>query len=494
MFHAYLLMLAVAAAPRGVVVIYADDIGYGDLSCQGAKAVATPHCDRLAKEGLRLTAGYSCAATCTPSRYALMTGEYAFRKKGTNILPGDAALIIEPGRPTLPSVLKSAGYTTGVVGKWHLGLGTAANPIDWNKAIAPGPREIGFDHSFIMPATGDRVPCVYVENGLVKNLDPADPISIDYKKPFPGLPTGVSDRANLRMDWSHGHNMAVVGGIGRIGYMKGGKKALWTDETMADTFAESAVGFIERNKDKPFFLFLATHDIHVPRVPHPRFAGKSGMGPRGDCILEFDDTVGKVLGALDRLGLARDTMVMLTSDNGPVLDDGYKDDAVEKLGSHKPAGPWRGGKSSMFEGGTRVPHLVRWPAAIGPGAVSDAPFSQVDMLASLAALCGAKVPSGATPDGKDHSKVLLGTDKVGREVVVQQAAGLAIRQGAWKYIEPRNGPAKFANTNTESGNAPKGQLFHLGEDPGETDNRIAREPERAKAMAKLLEEVRAGSR
>ena len=186
------------AAPRGVVVIYADDIGYGDLSCYGAKAVSTPACDRLAREGLRLTAGYSCAATCTPSRYGLMTGEYAFRKKGTGILPGDAALIIEPGRPTLPSLLKAAGYTTGVVGKWHLGLGTAGTPIDWNKPIAPGPREIGFDSAFIMPATGDRVPCVYVENGLVRGLDPADPISISYQKPFPGLPTGQSARANLR--------------------------------------------------------------------------------------------------------------------------------------------------------------------------------------------------------------------------------------------------------------------------------------------------------
>ena len=482
------------AAPRGVVVIYADDIGYGDLSCYGAKAVSTPACDRLAREGLRLTAGYSCAATCTPSRYGLMTGEYAFRKKGTGILPGDAALIIEPGRPTLPSLLKAAGYTTGVVGKWHLGLGTAGTPIDWNKPIAPGPREIGFDSAFIMPATGDRVPCVYVENGLVRGLDPADPISISYQKPFPGLPTGQSDRANLRMDWSHGHNMAVVGGIGRIGYMKGGAKALWDDETMADTFAAKAVEFIEKSRDKPFFLFLATHDIHVPRVPNPRFVGKTTMGPRGDCIAEFDDTVGKVLATLDRLGLARDTLVLLTSDNGPVLDDGYKDQSVEKIGAHKPAGPWRGGKSSMFEGGTRVPLIVRWPAGVAAGKTSDAVFSQIDMLASLSAICKTSRPAGAGPDSVDHSAALIGDDKIGRSILVQQAGGLAIRKGVWKYLEPRPGPAVATSTNTETGNHPKGQLFNLKEDPGELDNRIGRNPDEARQLAKLLETIQADKR
>ena len=228
----------------------------------------------------------------------MLTGEYAFRQKGTGILPGDAKLIIEPGRPTLASMLKSAGYKTGVVGKWHLGLG--AGVIDWNGEIKPGPNEIGFDESFIMAATGDRVPCVYVRNHRIENLDPADPIQVSYQNPFPGEADGVRDRASLKMDWSHGHNQAVVNGVGRIGYMSGGRKARWTDETMAETFAKEAVAFIGRSKDQPFFLYFATHDVHVPRIVNPRFAGKTTMGPRGDAIAEFDWQVGQVLDAIER--------------------------------------------------------------------------------------------------------------------------------------------------------------------------------------------------
>ena len=259
----------------------------------------------------------------------------------------------------MATVLKNAGYRTGVIGKWHLGLG--GDKLDWNAEIKPGPIELGFDESFIMAATGDRVPCVYIRGHRVVGLDPADPIEVRYDMPFAGIPTGKADPALLRLHPSHGHDMAIVSGISRIGYMKGGKSALWNDETMAETFTREAVAFINRNKSRRFFLYFATHDIHVPRVPHPRFAGKSGMGPRGDAIVEFDWSVGEVLRALDENGLAESTLVVLTSDNGPVVDDGYRDDAVEKLGSHKPAGPFRGGKYSKFEGGTRVPFMVRWP-------------------------------------------------------------------------------------------------------------------------------------
>ena len=264
---------AEAAEKPNIILIYADDLGYGDVGCYGATAVKTPHVDRLATEGLRLTGGYSAAATCTPSRYALMTGEYAFRKKGTGILPGDAAMILPTGRATLPSILRKAGYATGIVGKWHLGLGAGGALIDWNGEIKPGPREAGFAESFIMAATGDRTPCVYIDGGKIAGLSPSDPIAVSYGKPFPGEPTGVSERDRLKMDWSHGHNNAVVNGIGRIGFSRGGKSALWKDEDMADTFTRKGVGFIERHREHPFFLYFATHDIHVPRVPHARFVG-----------------------------------------------------------------------------------------------------------------------------------------------------------------------------------------------------------------------------
>jgi arylsulfatase A-like enzyme len=478
-------------APPNIVLIYADDLGYGDVSAYGATSIRTPNIDRVAAEGLRFTDVHAPAATCTPSRYALLTGEYAWRRKGTGILPGDAALIIDPGRPTLPSMLRAAGYVTGVVGKWHLGLG--AGHLDWNGDISPGPLDIGFDYSFLIPATGDRVPCVFVENRRVVGLDPADPILVRYGAPIGNEPTGNANPELLTMRPSQGHDQTIVNGISRIGYMSGGTAARWKDEDIADTITGKAVSFIERHEDRPFFLYFATHDIHVPRVPHARFAGKSPMGPRGDVILQFDWSVGEIVRALDRLKLADNTLLIVTSDNGPVVDDGYRDQAVEKLGAHRPAGPLRGGKYSAFDGGTRVPFIVRWPARVKPGR-SDALMSQIDLSASLPVLGGGALPAGAVHDTRDTRQALLGESPAGREFVIEQAGALSIIVGHWKYIEPHKGPAIERGTSIELGNSPEPQLYDRAADPGERRNLAAQFPDRVREMAARLAAIRAASR
>jgi arylsulfatase A-like enzyme len=488
------LLLLVADAPAfaqvspNIVLIYADDLGYGDVSAYGAAALTTPNIDRLAKAGLRFTDAHAGAATCTPSRYSLLTGEYAFRKPGTGVLPGDAALVIEPGRTTLASMLRGAGYVTGVVGKWHLGLGPKGGP-NWNADITPGPLDIGFDEAFIMAATGDRVPTVYVENRRVAGLDPADPIAVSYSEPFPSLPTGKSNPELLKVVPSHGHDQTIVNGISRIGYMKGGTSALWKDEDMADVFTSRAVGFIERQRAKPFFLYFALHDPHVPRVPHPRFAGRTSLGPRGDVIVEADWSVGQILDTLDRLKLADDTIVIFTSDNGAVVDDGYKDDAVARLGSHRPSGPFRGGKYSHFEGGTRVPFIVRWPARVKPG-TSDALVSQVDFLASFAALVKRPLAGADAPDSVDTLGAFLGTSRTGRTELIEQAGGQALRSGQWKYIEASKRPKRNEQTNTELGNDTVPQLYDLSQDPGERQNLAERHPEKVTELQGRLQAIR----
>jgi arylsulfatase A-like enzyme len=459
-----LLILPAFGAPQppNIVIILADDLGFGDTACYGATKIPTPNINRLGRQGLRFTDAHATSATCTPSRYALLTGQYPWRKRGTGILPGNAALIIDPKRSTLPSVLKAAGYRTGIVGKWHLGLGGPGGP-DWNTDIKPGPLEVGFDYAFIQPATGDRVPCVYVENHRVFNLDPTDPIQVSYGKPIGSEPTGKQHPELLKMGLTLGHDGTIVDGISRIGFMTGGHAARWKDQDKADVLTGKAVEFIKQNSRRPFFLYFATHDPHVPRVPHPRFAGKSGCGVRGDVIVEFDWCVGEILGILDKLNLASHTLVILSSDNGPVLDDGYDDRAVEDLNGHTPAGPLRGGKYYVYEGGTRVPFIVRWPGHVRPG-VSDALLSLVDLTASFAALAGQKIPAGDAPDSVNVLPALLGETKMGRDKLVEHdgLSAFGFRDGLWKYIEP--------DTRARPVYSRLGELYDLGSDLGETHN------------------------
>jgi arylsulfatase A-like enzyme len=480
---------AADAKKPNVVIIYADDLGYGDVGCYGATKVKTPNIDKLASDGLRFTNAHSPSATCTPSRYAMLTGEYAWRKKGTGIARGDARMIIQPGRTTLPLVMKRAGYTTGVVGKWHLGLGAHGRELNWNVDIKPGPLDIGFDYCFLIPATGDRVPCVFVENRRVVGLDPKDPIRVSFDGPIGNEPTGKDHPELLKMHPSHGHDQTITNGISRIGYMSGGKKARWVDEDIADTITGKAKDFIEKRKDKPFFLYFSTHDIHVPRVPNHRFVGKSGLGPRGDAIVQFDWCVGEVLKTLNRLNLTDNTLVIFTSDNGPVVDDGYKDQAVEMLDGHKPSGPLRGGKYSAFDAGTRVPFIVRWPGQVKPGQ-SDALVCQIDFTASLAAFTGQKLAPNDAPDSFDILSALLGNSPVGREHLVEHANVLSLIKGNFKYIEPGKGPKINKNTNTELGVDPKPQLYNLNDDIGEKHNIASDHPQIVKELAALLKKIR----
>jgi arylsulfatase A-like enzyme len=477
-----------SAGKPNIILIYADDLGYGDVSCYGASRISTPNIDRLARQGLRFVNGHCTSSTCTPSRYSLLTGEYAWRKSGTGVLTGDAPAIIEPGRTTIASVLRKAGYKTGVVGKWHLGLGSAGGP-DWNREIKNGPMDIGFDYNYIIPATGDRVPCVFVENRRVVNLDPADPIKVSFSDPILVEPTGKDHPELLKMHPSHGHDMSIVNGISRIGYMSGGKSALWTDENIAGVITGKAVKFIENHKDKPFFLYFSTHDIHVPRVPHPQFAGKSRLGPRGDVILEFDWSVGQIMNAIDSLKLSDNTIIIVTSDNGPVVDDGYKDMAVELLNGHTPAGPLRGGKYSLFDGGTRVVFIIRWTGTVVPG-VTDALFSQIDLLSSLASLTGQKLSKDAGPDSFNQLEALLGNTGNGRDWLVEHSGRLSIIRGDWKYIEPGPGVKLQINTNTETGNDLNPQLYNLNIDIGEKNNLAKDNPDLVKELADLLKKIR----
>lgn len=483
----FLAMAWSAHAQPNVIYIYADDLGYGDLSSYGATRIHTPNLDKLARKGIRFTNGNSTSATCTPSRYALMTGQYPWRKQGTGVLPGDAALIIPTNKMTLPLLFKKAGYTTAIVGKWHLGLGDQVDK-NWNEKIKLGPNDVGFDYSFIFPATADRVPTVFIENDTVVGRDKSDPITVNYKQKVGNDPTGMENPELLKMKASpnHGHNQTIINGIGRIGYMAGGIRARWVDEEVSSTFLTKAKSYISDHKAKPFFLYFSLTEPHVPRMPATMFKGKSGLGYRGDAILQLDWTVGELLKQLDFEGIRENTLIVFTSDNGPVLDDGYEDGAVTELNGHRPTGVLKGGKYSSFEAGTRVPFIVSWPKVIKPG-ISDALVCQMDFMASFAALLNVSIPKGEAIDSENTLNAFLGKNTKGRSTLIKQAGSLAFIKEDWKYIAPSNGPALSILVNIETGNLPKPQLYNLKNDISEKENLADKYPEKVKELADLLE-------
>lgn len=468
------------AAPEkrlpNIVVILADDLGYGDVSCSGqGPGISTPAIDRLAAEGMQLTSGYAPASTCTPTRYAMLTGEYAWRKKGTGILPGDAALIISPARATLQGILKKAGYATAVVGKWHLGLGNGE--IDWNKRIAPGPNEVGFDYAFNMPATGDRVPCVYMENGCVLNLDPKDPITVDYKHKIGDLPSGPKG--------------SIINDIARAGWMSGGKAAIWDDRTKSDIFNAKALEFIRKNKAKPFFLYYAPHEPHHPQAPNARFAGLAKRGgDRGDAIVQLDDQVARIMKTLKDEGLDSNTLVIFSSDNGCSVKDfnPVRTDAQQ----YRANGIYRGGKFSEFEGGQRMPFIARWPGRIQAGTTNKEPVSLVDLPATAAALTGYKLAPADAPDSLDILPVLTSGARSPHDLIFYgNDKPDGIREGKWKLIVKHQHYWKNKEPETDQSGPP--YLYDLESDPGEANNLAKEKPEIVDALReKLNKTVAAG--
>ena len=479
-----------ADRPKAIVLFYTDDLGYNDTSVYGSKLIPTPNLEKLASEGVTFTDFHSCASVCTPSRYSILTGQAAFRRPNNQILDGDAKLIIPCDRPgerlTLPAMMRKAGYRTVAVGKWHLGLGEGNAPTDWNRRVAPGVNEVGFDHAYVMAATADRVPCVFLRNGTVVGLDPADPIEIKYTprglEPKPLWPGEVTAQTNpeLLKAWGrpgdHQHDKTIIDGISRIGHMRGGEKARWKDQQIADDLARETDECLAAAKGAPVFLYLCTSDIHVPRDPHPRFRGKSGLGIRGDATVQMDDTLGQVRASLKRHGYD-DCLFVFTSDNGPAVYDGYLDGARMIYGEKQenPCAPYSGGKYTLREGGTRVPTIVAWPGHAAVGARSDALMTQTDLPRTLAAIVGYAVPEGEMRDSKDVSEALLGKSPKGREEIIEEAgwgAAKGFRSGQWKYISTS-----------------EPQLYDLSQDVAESKNLAAERPDLVAKFAARLKEL-----
>ena len=486
--------LLLGATPKpNVVLIFADDLGYGDLSCYGATKLKTPNLDKLAAEGRRFTDAHSASAVCSPSRYGLMTGRYPIRKNFWGPTPHTQELTIEVGRPTLASVLKSVGYDTAVIGKWHLGFGKGKT--DWNKPLKPGPLELGFDYYFGMPTVNSGPPFVYVENHGVVDYDPEDPF--------------VYGKKSLTQKWP-------AKGSGNIG---GADKAhlRYRDEYVGTTFAEKAVGWIqERHKQcekKPFFLYLATTNIHHPFTPHPRFKGTSKCGRYGDFVHELDWIVGEVTQTLDELGLADNTLVVFTSDNGGMLNEGGQD--AWRAG-HRLNGDLLGFKFGAWEGGHRVPFIVRWPGKVPAGTESNALVSQIDLITTFAAAAGSTIPEDAVVDGVSQLEEFKGMAKepARDELVISPNSPkhLTIRKGKWVYIPDRDeggflgknignhllaGAAATKLTLQESSDiadgkirtdAPPAQLFDLENDPFQKKNVHNEHPEVVAKLSNILED------
>ena len=454
---------AAADTAPNIIVILADDIGWGDAGCYGATKVKTPNIDRLAKEGLRYSNGHSSAAVCTPTRYSLITGQYSWRMQGAGLNNGvansESPLLIPTTMTTAPGLLRKAGYRTAIIGKWHLGFGNSKP--DFNQELKPGPLEIGFQEYFGIPATNDRIPTVFVRDHHVLGLDSADPIQYTFNK-------DEAEREGMS---------PFAAGRNRIGWAKGGKAAWWKDTEIADILTKECIGFIEKNKNTRFFLLYAPHNVHAPAIPGKRFAGSSGISSRADMLQEFDASMGEVMGTLDRLGL-----VIYSSDNGAYVND---------ESGHKPTGPFSGQKSQLWEGGHRVPFIVRWPARIRPGAPDDI-VSTLDVAATVCAAARVTPPQEALPDSYNLLPSMLGEKGAPKRehlILMSGTGKLAIRNRDFKYMPDLALADGWKASNKKgSKSAPRPALYDLAADPGEKNNLFAEKAAVAARLAKQLEE------
>lgn len=478
LFGGNCLTASAQAVSPNVIFIMADDIGYGDIGCYGAEKIKTPFIDEIAQSGVTFRNAYAPASTSSPSRYALLTGQYAWRKN-VGILPADAPLTIDPQMSTLPAMFRKAGYYTGIVGKWHLGLGDKANPVDFNGKIPKGPLAVGFDYAYYFPATNDRVPCVFIENETVVGLDKKDPIAVSYKQKIGNDLTGKENPDKLTLLPHAGHDGTIVNGVSRIGWMDGGNKARWKDEEMSGCLLEKAISFINGGSDKPFFLYYAPQNAHEPRVPSARFRNKSEAGIYGDVIEEFDDCVGQIVAALKQKGIYEHTLIVITSDNGPMIKEGYKDGALENINNHDPYKKLRGEKYALHEGGTRVPFIFSWPSKVKHPFEQAQPFVYLDMLATFAGLLNIPVGEKECNDSRNGAALFLQADApMYREYVMTQNNGgqVAIRKDNWKFI-----PAY------RSSDAP--QLYELASDPSELHSLSLACPEKVNELKQIVKQA-----
>ncbi|RCH55562.1 arylsulfatase [Mucilaginibacter hurinus] len=475
-----------------VIIINVDDLGYGDVGCYGATKVKTPNIDQLAKEGRRFTDFHSASAVCSPSRYALITGRYPSRRNLWGPIFFNVPLVIDTSQTTIAGVMKKSGYATAAIGKWHLGFGTRT-PINWNRDLKPGPLELAFDHYFGVPILNSHAPFVYVEDHKVVGLTPTDTIQYGITAETREFPEKF-----------------------QINALGGGKAAhfLYDDRMVGTTLKNKAIDWIKTNKRKPFFLYYATTNIHHPFTPAPQFIGTSGAGPYGDFIHELDWIVGEIMTTLKQEGLENNTLLILTSDNGGMLNQGGQ--AAWNMG-HRQNGALFGFKFDAWEGGHRVPFIARWPGKIPAGSTSDELLCNVDLMATMAALVSYSLKPGEGPDSYNGLPALTGKPKkpIRDFLVISPAepANIAIRRGKWMYISAQNGGGfggtkvgehtlgsaaatlitKRVNTDIEDGKvkpgAPRAQLYNLESDPAQAVNVYNKYPVIVKEMRQLLKDA-----
>ena len=458
--------VAAPTARPNIVVILADDYGWGSSTPYGATGLRTPHLDRLAREGRRFTQAYAPGSVCSPTRYGLLTGRYYWRTsiKDGEVLPPDAPLLVETDRLTIASLCKSQGYRTAMFGKWHLGL-TAGNITDWSKPITPGPRQVGFDHYYGFVANLPAAPHGFIEDDEISD-------------PFPSVPLApaATESAKGRTAWQVDHVMA--------------------------TLTSKLTGWIEANQTQPFFVYFAPNAVHEPVAPNARYTG-SPFGKYGDFISELDGSVGQILATLDRLKLADNTIVIFTSDNGGVIEAHNENSVVARKAGLVINGPWRGGKHSEWEGGFREPFIVRWPSQVPAGTVSDQVICLTDLLATFAHVLHAPLRPGQAEDSFNVLRAFTERQPgapVRGPVILQSADGTySLRTGDWKLVERVNAPAFSTNRNKRTIAAAqkkqaaafsRDELYNLQKDPFETHDEWSTQQERAAAMKKILGESR----